>query len=74
MEIEWSDPPAKGGSTAWSDFIKELHKHPGQWGKFPNEVKSWANFKYHKEKNTDIEWIGRTIDKKLNVWGRYMSE
>lgn len=72
MTVEWEEPPRNGGQRgALTDFVEELIKHPGKWGKYPEPIKYAATLSYHKTKYPDVELITKTVDKQLYVWGRY---
>ena len=70
MDIEWSDPPEKT-TGMMVQFVAELRKRPGQWGKYPNLFKSHSNITAYRNKYQDIEFRPVTIGKQqVAVWAR----
>lgn len=72
MEIEWSEPPPdkKGASDGSIEFVAELRKRPGVWGRWPKPVKHHAQAGYLRSKYPDVEWVARKVDGKIGIWAR----
>ena len=70
MDIEWEDPPERQ-SGQMVEFIAELRKHPGKWGKYPTTFKAYSNVTMYRNKYQDIEFRPVTIGKQqVSVWAR----